>query len=266
MGTDLETYASTGPETREPGLIAVYGRGETSRRAVELAIAGLATLFERRLDQRVVLFGSNFPPTVPFPCENVGVVPPDELAALYRRASIGLVFSMTNLSLVDQEMMAAGLPVVELDVENVSASLGRSGELALLAKPTPEGVADAIERLLDDPDEAAAMAARAHAFVEGHTWKHAAEQVEAALYEYLAKPRDFVTESLREERNRVTELLYERLSDDDVAELEQRIQSDRTPVVAQDPGAVRPDGLRRARAPGEANAGRRGGRDRTAAR
>ena len=124
MGTDLETYASTGSVKREPGLIAVYARGETSRRAVELAIAGLATLFERRLDQRVVLFGSNFPPKVPFPCENVGIVPPEELAALYRRASIGLVFSMTNLSLVDQEMMAAGLPVVELDVENVSTSLG----------------------------------------------------------------------------------------------------------------------------------------------
>jgi glycosyltransferase involved in cell wall biosynthesis/SAM-dependent methyltransferase len=240
MGTDLETYASAGSETRETGLIAVYARGETSRRAVELAIAGLATVFERRRDQRVVLFGSNLPPTVPFPCENVGVVPPDELAALYRRASIGLVFSMTNLSLVDQEMMAAGLPVVELDVENVSASLGRSGELAFLAKPTPDGVADAIERLLDDPDKAAAMAARARAFVEGHMWMHAAEQVESALYVYLARPRKYVTQSLREEQNRVTELLYERLSSADIADVEQRIQSDRTPVVAQDPGAGRP--------------------------
>jgi O-antigen biosynthesis protein len=223
MGTDLETYASTGPATRDPGLIAVYARGETSRRAVELAIAGLATLFERRLDHRVVLFGSNFRPKVPFPCENFGVVPPKKLAALYGRAGIGLVLSMTNLSLVDQEMMAAGLPVIELDVENVSASLGPSGQLALLAKPTPAGVADAIERLLDYPDEAAEMAARAKAFVEGQTWNHAAEQVEAALYKYLAEPRDVVTETLREERNRVTELLHERLSDDDVADIEQRI-------------------------------------------
>jgi SAM-dependent methyltransferase/glycosyltransferase involved in cell wall biosynthesis/GT2 family glycosyltransferase len=238
MGTDLETYWSAGPETREPGLIAVYGRGETSRRAVELAIAGLATLFERRLDQRVVLFGSNVPPKVPFPCENIGVVPPDELAALYKRVSLGLVFSLTNLSLVDQEMMAAGLPVIELDVENVSASLGRSGELALLAKPTAEGVADAIEQLLDNPDEAAAMAARAQAFVAGHTWKHAAEQVEAALYDYLARPREFVTERLRGDQNRVTELLYGRLSHDDVVELERRIDSDSTAVMAHDQGAA----------------------------
>jgi glycosyltransferase involved in cell wall biosynthesis len=236
MGTDLETYGPTRPERRESGLIAVYGRGETSRRGVELAIAGLATLFERRLDHRVVLFGSHFPPKVPFPCDNVGVVSPERLSALYRRASIGVVFSLTNLSLVDQEMMAAGLPVIELDVENVSASLGRSGQLALLAKPTPEGVADAIEQLLDDPDEAAAMATRARAFVEGHTWKHAAEQVEDALYHYLAKPRGLTNESLGEEQNRVTELLYERLSDDDVAELERRIRNDRASLPGARPG------------------------------
>jgi glycosyltransferase involved in cell wall biosynthesis/SAM-dependent methyltransferase len=254
MGTDLETYAATGEETREPGLIVAYARGETSRRAVELAIAGLATLQERRLDYRVVLYGSNFPPTVPFPCENVGVVQPAELAELYRRASIGLVFSLTNLSLVDQEMMAAGLPLVELNVENVSASLGHSGDVALLAKPTPDGVADAIERLLDHPDEAGAMAARARAFVEGRTWKHAAEQVEAALYDYLSRPRvrsepppearrtveALVPKALRAERNRVTELLYGRLTEDDVAEIRRRAEFDRTPVLVHDPGDTRP--------------------------
>ena len=35
-----------------------------------------------------------------FRAENIGVVSPAELAALYRRASVGLVFSLTNLSLV----------------------------------------------------------------------------------------------------------------------------------------------------------------------
>jgi O-antigen biosynthesis protein len=245
MGTDLETYTPGGPELRERGLIAAYARGETSRRGVELAIAGLATLFERRLDHRIVLFGSNFPPKVPFPCENIGVVPPEALAALYRRATLGLVFSLTNLSLVDQEMMASGLPVVELDVENVSTSLGPSGEIALLAKPTPDGVADSIERLLDDPEEAAAMAARAQAFVEGRTWKHAASQVEAALYEYLSQPRrvlelphagetpkaeSFLGGRLRDEQNRVTELLAARLTDEDVGEIERRVTADRTAI------------------------------------
>ena len=258
MGTDLETYTFGGADERDPGLIAVYARRETSRRAVELVIAGLATLFERRLNQRIVLFGSNFPPTVPFPCENLGVVTPAELAALYRRASVGLVFSLTNLSLVDQEMMASGLPVVELDVDNVSASLGPSGDLAALAKPTPDGVADAIERLLEKPEQAAEMAARAREFVEGHTWRHAAEQVETALLEFLATPRlepqSFRTEgqgwhpgaralragSLRAERGRVTELLYGRLTADDVDAVEARVKRDPTRVVVHEPGSLQP--------------------------
>jgi SAM-dependent methyltransferase/glycosyltransferase involved in cell wall biosynthesis/GT2 family glycosyltransferase len=247
-GVDLETYTPEGPETREPGLIAVYGRGETSRRAVELAIAGLTTLFERRLDARVVLFGSNFPPTVPFPCENLGVVPPAELAGLYRRASVGVVFSLTNLSLVDQEMMACGLPVVELNVENVSTSLGYSGEVAVLAEPTPEDIAGALDLLLDSPDEAAALAARARGFVEGRTWAHAAGQMQSALLGFLAVPRtdwgparrdrDGLRASarslgagkLQEDRGRVTEIIYGRLNAARVPELERRIETDATPT------------------------------------
>jgi glycosyltransferase involved in cell wall biosynthesis/SAM-dependent methyltransferase len=255
-GVDLETYTPEGPEAREPGLIAVYGRRETSRRAVELAIAGLTTLFERRLDARVVLFGSNFPPTVPFPCENLGVVPPAELAELYRRASIGVVFSLTNLSLVDQEMMACGLPVLELDVENVSKSLGASGEIAMLARPAPEDIAGALERMLDSPDEAAAMAARARRFVAARTWARAAQQVETELLGFLAtaagtKPMRFdgggwhPTErplragSLHAERGRVTELLYDRIGDG-LAELERRIESDLTTVLVHEAGSIEP--------------------------
>ena len=188
-GTDTDTYTYAGPEGREPGVVAVYARGETHRRAVELAFAGLATLFERRPDLRIVLYGSNLPLTVPFPAENMGVVPPAELAALYRRASVGLVFSLTNLSLVTQEMMASGLPVVELNGENVSTLLGKSGHLVKLAAPDPTSIADAIEELLDDPARAAEMARRADDFVESRTWDRAGTELEGALHDFLDDPR-----------------------------------------------------------------------------
>jgi O-antigen biosynthesis protein len=189
-GTDLDTYTFAGPEGREPGHIALYARRETPRRAVELAIAGIATLFERRPGLRVTLFGSNVKGSAPFPCEDLGVRPPRELAALYRRASAGVVFSLTTHSLVAQEMMASGLPLVELEGENVSSALGPSGERAMLAEPTPDSIADALERVLDDHEAAAAMARRARAFVEERTWERAGAQVEAALREYLWSPRE----------------------------------------------------------------------------
>jgi glycosyltransferase involved in cell wall biosynthesis len=191
-GTDLEVYEFAGEEGREPGLIAVYARRETERRAVELALAGLGTLFQRRPGVRVTLFGSNFGVGTPFPCEDLGVQPPRELAALYRRASAGVVFSLTTHSLVAHEMMASGLPLVELEGANVQSALGPSGEHVELAARTPDSIADALERILDDRERAAAMARRARRFVEERTWERAADQLEQALHASMARATDAV--------------------------------------------------------------------------
>jgi glycosyltransferase involved in cell wall biosynthesis len=189
-GTDLDTYRFGPAARREQGLVVVYGRQETPRRAVELAIAGLATLIEERPGLAVVFFGSSQRLSVPFPVRNLGVVSPSELAELYRRASIGVVFSLTNLSIVTQEMMASGLPVVELNGENVTSVVGESDGLAKLAAPRPDAIAHAIGALLDDPEGAAEMAVRARAFVEERTWTRAAEQLETALLRFLSTPRN----------------------------------------------------------------------------
>jgi glycosyltransferase involved in cell wall biosynthesis len=188
-GTDTDTYRFAGADDRVPGRIAVYARRETERRAVDLALAGLATLFERRPGLDIVLFGSNVPAVSPVPARNLGVRPPSDLAALYRTASAGIVLSLTTHSLVAQEMMASGLPLVELEGDNVASALGRSGDLALLSAPRPDAIADALARILDRPDEAAAMARRARAFVEERTWDRAGDQVESALQDFLARPR-----------------------------------------------------------------------------
>lgn len=188
-GTDLATYTLGEPAAREPGLVAVYARRETDRRAVDLALAGLATLVERRPGVRVALFGSNVKPSSPVIATDYGVCAPEELAALYRRASAGVVFSLTTHSLVAQEMMASGLPLVELNGANVTSAFGASGELAELVDPDPAAIADGLERILDHPDEAAAMAGRARAFVETLTWQDAGDRVEAALHGFLAERR-----------------------------------------------------------------------------
>ncbi len=114
---------------------------------------------------------------------------PRRLAALYHEASVGLVFSLTTHSLAAQEMMASGLPVVELEGDNVGSALGETGDVVELAARRPDAIADAVERLLDDRVAAAAMAARARAFVELRTWERAGDQLESALLEFLASPR-----------------------------------------------------------------------------
>jgi glycosyltransferase involved in cell wall biosynthesis len=188
-GTDLDVFPFAGEEGRREELIAVYARRETERRAVALAMAGLALLAERRPTIRPVLFGSRQKTSLPFAAEDLGVAPPQRLAELYREASVGMVFSLTTHSLVAQEMMASGLPTVELDGDNVGSALGASGDLVELAARRPDTIADAVERLLDDRAAASAMARRARAFVEERTWERAGDQLESALAHYLATPR-----------------------------------------------------------------------------
>jgi glycosyltransferase involved in cell wall biosynthesis len=168
----------------------VYARKETARRGVELALAGLALLKERRPDIRVVLFGSHDRPKPAFDHVDLGVVPPERLAELYRRSTAGIAFSLTTHSLVAQEMMASGLPVVELAGDNVASALGESGEVVLQADPDPVSVANAIEALVDDPATARAIAQRARSFVEQRPWERSGEQLERALRSFLARPRD----------------------------------------------------------------------------
>ena len=132
-GTDLDVFSFAGEEGRAEELIAVYARRETERRAVDLAMAGLAVLAERRPTIRPVLFGSRQQTKLPFAAEDLGVVPPRRLAELYRSAQVGIVFSLTTHSLVAHEMMASGLPTVELEGDNVGSALGAAGELVELA-------------------------------------------------------------------------------------------------------------------------------------
>jgi len=188
-GTDLDVFPFAGEEGREGEIIAVYARRETPRRAVDLAMAGLAVLAQRRPTIRPVLFGSRQKSVLPFAAEDLGVVAPRRLSQLYRQASVGLVFSLTTHSLVAHEMMASGLPVVELEGDNVGSALGASGDLVALAEKRPDDIADHVERLLDDREAAAAMARRARAFVEERTWERAGDQLEGALREFLANPR-----------------------------------------------------------------------------
>ena len=193
-GTDLDVFPFSGSEGREREIVAVYARRETARRAVDLAMAGLAEVERRRPTIRPVLFGSHDKAWLPFHAEDLGVVSPRRLARLYREAAVGVVFSLTTHSLVAHEMMASGLPTVELEGENVGSALGVPGELVEQAARRPDAIADAIERLLDDREGAAAMARRARRFVEQRTWERAGDQVESAMSDYLATPRQRLRE------------------------------------------------------------------------
>ena len=64
---------------------------------------------------------------------------------------MGLCLSLTNYSLIPQEMMACGLPCVDLAGGSPEAEFGTDGPVELSAAD-PIALADALERLLDDEE------------------------------------------------------------------------------------------------------------------
>ena len=116
--------------------------------------------------------------------DHAGIVGPAELAALYSLGTVGLVLSMTNYSLIPQEMLACGLPCVDLAGGCSEAVFGVDGPVEL-AEFDPVDIADALERLLTDDALREQRAAAGLTWTADRTWKRAADDVEDGLRQAL---------------------------------------------------------------------------------
>ena len=183
FGVDHGIYRPRRVERRRD-TVMFYARHVTPRRAVPLGMLVLDELHRRRPDGRIVLYGDTKPPETTFPYEFLGVVNPETLAWRYSEATVGICLSLTNYSLIPQEMMACGLPCVDLEGRSPEATFGGDGPVELAAAD-PLAIADATEALLDDEGLWTRRSSAGLAFVEGATWERAARQVEAGLREAL---------------------------------------------------------------------------------
>jgi glycosyltransferase involved in cell wall biosynthesis len=183
FGVDHAVYWPR-PVARAADTIALYGRDVTARRAVPLALMALHEVVAARPGLRVLSFGSDVPLKTPFAHEHLGVLDHAQLASLFSSATLGVVLSMTNYSLIPQEMLACGLPCVDLAGVSAEGVFGADGPVAL-ATPDPIALAEVIDRLLGDPAERERRSLAGLEFVSMRTWDVAAAQVEAGLREAL---------------------------------------------------------------------------------
>ena len=170
------------PERRK---IAIYARDHTARRCVSLILMGLQILGQQRQDFEVHFFGVE---ALPFSKANFhavshGVLESSQLQALYNGCHIGVCFSGTNYSLVPQEMMACGLPLLELDTESTRAIF--PSDVVRFGGPMPDQIAEQLGQMLDDPGACRAQSEAALNWVQQFSWEKSARQVEAHILEYL---------------------------------------------------------------------------------
>ena len=179
-------HVSNGKMPNAVPRIAVYNRSSTPRRLVEFSMLALAELARRKVNFHADLFGAaSAPHALPFPATNHGILDEPSLASLYNAADIGICFSATNYSLVPQEMMACGLPVVEFDNESTTAIFPKG--VVTLAGPEPAAIADALERLIRNPKLREAQSRKAFKWVEGFSWEDSARIVEDSIKTRLSE-------------------------------------------------------------------------------
>lgn len=170
FGCDTDVYRPL-PDARRKGVVA-YVRPGVARRGWELARLALAKFHERRPDVPIHLYGDAVR-GLPFPATQHGRLTPHELNALYSRCAAGVAMSFTNISLVAEEMIAAG--VVPVVGDTLSARADLPGPAAAWARPTPGGIAAALVAAVDRPDRDAHAARIAQTARSG--WTRAQQDV-----------------------------------------------------------------------------------------
>ncbi|MGO9489093.1 MAG: glycosyltransferase [Solirubrobacteraceae bacterium] len=189
LGVEHDVYRPR-PVERRRDTVIYYARYATPRRGVPIGLMALAELKRRRPDVRVVLFGTNEVLDASFDYEHVDVLNPTQLSWLYSEATVGLCLSLTNFSLMPKEMMACGLPCVELAGISAESIFGADGPLEL-APLDSNRIADSMQRLLEDRQEWDRRSQEGIEFVASHTWDQATDEVEAGLRRALrARERD----------------------------------------------------------------------------
>nr|WP_246357599.1 glycosyltransferase [Pyxidicoccus fallax] len=176
------------PRREGPVRVFFHGCPALERNGFELGLAALARL-KRELGPavEVVTAGAEWNPEsygVRGLVTNLGVLPAERTAALYRECDVGLCFMFTEPpSSLALEMMASGMALVTND-NPAHRWLLRDGENCLLTAPTPGSVLAQLRRAVGDPALRQRLGASAAERVSRTTWE---EQVDRMMDHLLGR-------------------------------------------------------------------------------
>ncbi|HYI33577.1 MAG TPA: glycosyltransferase family 1 protein [Glaciibacter sp.] len=174
FGCDTDVYSLTNTGSRSG--VVFYEKPGNDRRGFILARLALEE-FHRAHPEHVIHLYGGAGSQWSIPVVRHGRLEPAQLNDLYNQGVAGVAMSFTNISLVAEEMLAAGtIPVVN-DSESARADLAHPD--VVWAAPTPGGIADALAQTVSFP----AMAERAQRAASRvrQGWDATARQVAAII-------------------------------------------------------------------------------------
>lgn len=171
FGCDTSCYQRL-PDSKRCGVV-FYARPEAARRGFELGLMAIEKFAARCPDVEIHFYGKKMG-KLPFAYFDHGLVSPGELNIIYNRCYAGLSLSLTNVSLVPHEMLAAGcIPVVNDAVHN---RMVLGNPFVRYAPPYPHALAAELEALVRTNDFEGLSSAAA-ASVTSSTWDDAGATV-----------------------------------------------------------------------------------------
>lgn len=170
FGVDTAQYHLTNPRRREG--VAFFARPGIDRRGYELGTLALREFHRRHPDQPIHVFPSEVP-DIEFPVVRHRHLSPSELNGLYNTVAAGVALSYTNVSLVPEEMLTAG--VVPVCNDSVLARSCLANPHVRWAVDTPSAIADQLSLVVRglagaEPRELAAS-------VDGRGWSRAQREL-----------------------------------------------------------------------------------------
>ena len=183
-GCDTSRYHRV--ESSQRSGLAFYARSDAPRRGFELGLMAME-LFAARHPEIELHFYGNKMGKLPFRIIDHGRVTPDQLNQIYNQCYAGLTLSLTNVSLVAFEMLAAGcIPVVNDTIENRT---DLKNPFVHFVPAYPSALASELEALVTMPDFESLSRAAASG-VRTATWDDAGAAVDAIFRRALEAHRE----------------------------------------------------------------------------
>ena len=180
FGADLDIYRPKDPIIKKK-KICFYARPVTERRAFEIGVMALEIFHEKHPEYEIDFMGwdvSNF--KIPFPYENRAILSHEELATLYHESAACLVLSLTNVSLLPLELIAAGCIPVMNEGENNRMVLNGMDKYVDYAATNPIELAEALCRAVERKD-IEDYAQKASDSVRSLSWDKSYDKVEEII-------------------------------------------------------------------------------------
>jgi glycosyltransferase involved in cell wall biosynthesis len=148
---------------KEKAICFIY-QPEKPRRCNVIGIEALGIVKHLMPDVKIYLYGSKQKTNVWFDHINLELINIEQCNQLYNKCMAGLCISSSNPSRIPFEMMASGLPVVDIYKENNLYDLPDNG--VLLADQTPESLAEALINIITNREKQQEMSSHGVKFME----------------------------------------------------------------------------------------------------